>query len=67
MNGQLVATHFVVSQANPSYIKEREGLANEPTSACPCEMQVRSSNVTFITTKYAYSLRTQIASCTQQD
>ena len=46
---------------------KREGLANEPTSACPCGMQMTLSNVTFTTTKYAYSLCMQIASCIQQD
>ena len=49
--------------------REREGLANEPTctSAGPCGMQMASLNMTFITTKYAYSLCAQIMSCIQQD
>ena len=45
----------LVSRASPSYVKIERGSMNEPTSACPRGMYMASSNVTFLTTKYASS------------
>ena len=61
--------HMHISLAGQPLLhqKEREGLGNKPTSACPCGMQVTSLNMTFVTTIFAYLLHVQIAPCTEQD